>query len=352
MGAVNANSGKRAMRKEARRFCREIFQRSAEPGEKLEVRWQVVGGPMQQEWFDTPDALSRRAFEIDDKFNANVWFGHGLRRGERGDDASVTRTQAVCSDVDFKCFEDDEVRTRTAIDGLPIPPTVIVHSGHGFQIWFLLKRSVVADEKWRSIIDGVHEALNGSAAQRLDNVSNPSRIMRFPGTTNRKAKPLPVGIVEADYDRAYTLKDFRTHGLVAKPPRVMEEVKQVQHADDAAPGPDAERIVAKLKELGSKTFRDLTTRISPLDAFGKQKYVSPSEADIALCALLSRWSRDPKVISEIVRQYPVRSNRRRKLWDKKRFANGESYGERTIRRALELTEDQEVLDSTSRDCPQ
>jgi len=94
-------------------------------------------------------------------------------------------------------------------------PTFLVHSGHGVQAWWVL------NEPW--IFDGDTERQKGAelaaawianaqirAKRRgwvIDPVMDLSRIMRLPGTMNRKREPVPVRII-ADSGRRYSIDDL------------------------------------------------------------------------------------------------------------------------------------------------
>lgn len=63
-------------------------------------------------------------------------------------------------------------------------------------------------------------------------------------------------------------------------------------------------------------------------------YTSQSEADMALCLQLAFWTgKDADWIDRLFRQ----SGLCRKKWDERHFGNGKTYGQETIRRAIEKT---------------
>lgn len=65
-----------------------------------------------------------------------------------------------------------------------------------------------------------------------------------------------------------------------------------------------------------------------------QDYRSPSEADLALCQMLSFWTnRDPIQMDRIFRQ----SGLFREKWDKMNNSSGQTYGQATIQKAIEST---------------
>ena len=62
-------------------------------------------------------------------------------------------------------------------------------------------------------------------------------------------------------------------------------------------------------------------------------YSSPSEADLALCTILSFWTKKkPGLIDSIFRQ----SGLYRPKWDEKHYSDGRTYGQETINTATEL----------------
>lgn len=88
---------------------------------------------------------------------------------------------------------------------VPEVPSLVVHSGHGLQPWWLF------DEPW--IFDDDDERRKAQAYVRafqtdfitrsklshgfdLDSTHDLARVMRVPGTTNRKGEPVPVRLIE------------------------------------------------------------------------------------------------------------------------------------------------------------
>ena len=64
-----------------------------------------------------------------------------------------------------------------------------------------------------------------------------------------------------------------------------------------------------------------------------QGYASASEADLALCSILSFWTnKTPGLIDSIFRQ----SGLYRPKWDEKHYSDGRTYGQETINKATEL----------------
>ena len=73
-----------------------------------------------------------------------------------------------------------------------------------------------------------------------------------------------------------------------------------------------------------------------LDGTWQDDYASQSEADMALCCRLAFWSgKDKEQMDRLFRQ----SGLFREKWDEKHHAGGATYGEETITKACDLTED-------------
>jgi hypothetical protein len=65
------------------------------------------------------------------------------------------------------------------------------------------------------------------------------------------------------------------------------------------------------------------------------EYPSQSEADLALCMILSFWTgRDPGRVDRLFRQSGLM---REKKWDERHFSDGRTYGQKTIQTAIEGT---------------
>jgi putative DNA primase/helicase len=137
---------------------------------------------------------------------------------------------------------EDEARQVIEASGLPAP-TLWVHSGGGLYPWWLLKQAVVIDddnrdnlarlsERWQNVI--------GRAAGSLGwhygtGVGDLARVLRIPGTVNRKAGlARPCRIIEDGTDE-YTFNQLHD-GLAAALERHPEH-------QQASPGPPRLEIV-------------------------------------------------------------------------------------------------------------
>lgn len=97
------------------------------------------------------------------------------------------------------------------------PPTLIVDSGHGLQVWWLLKEirlfsSAEEREAFRLAVEAWLRHLTRVfkiAGYDIDSVPDLARIMRVPGTTNLKGTPVPVTIMRGPDGRFQDLEVFK-----------------------------------------------------------------------------------------------------------------------------------------------
>jgi len=177
--------------------------------------------------------LSRRGLD--------VYFGVGLRDenlGEkrRGEAADVCAIPALWVDLDIA----GPAHTNTTLpptleDALslvgtfPLPPSALVGSGWGLHGYWLLRELWTFDgeEERRAaqeLLRRFQATIQARARERgwnLDTTSDLARVLRVPGTVNRKLpqEPVPVRVLEAHPDRRYNPSDFEPY-LVDTTPAV------------------------------------------------------------------------------------------------------------------------------------
>ena len=137
-----------------------------------------------------------------EKAKLGAFFGVALRSQEslksrKGDAAHCQTLSALFCDADFKHLGEDETRRR--INACPLPPTIIVESGAGLHVYWMLKqpfylrKEMTEARRWlRHIAASVADVVDES-------VSEPARVLRIPGSYNYKYDPprpvttLPTG---------------------------------------------------------------------------------------------------------------------------------------------------------------
>jgi replicative DNA helicase len=169
-----------------------------------------------------------------------VWYGVATRTkriagGLRGGQADCDAIPGLWLDIDIvgpghagDKLARDRTHAHELLDAFPLRPTVVIDSGGGLQAtWLFGEMLPLADAgdllaswgtTWKRIGDE-----HGVA---LDNVFDAARIMRLPGTTNRKeGLARPVAILEADWGRRYGADDIEQH-LDAAPAQPTHRTKQ------------------------------------------------------------------------------------------------------------------------------
>lgn len=110
----------------------------------------------------------------------------------------------------------DETAARALLDSAGVRPSLLVHSGHGLQAWWLF------DEFWEfdheqerhqaaELAQRWNTTLRVRAAERdwtVDSTFDLARVMRVPGTLNRKGEPLVEVRLLEDTGIRYGREDF------------------------------------------------------------------------------------------------------------------------------------------------
>jgi len=144
----------------------------------------------------------------------NLYFGVATREGRGGDKDHCRELPAFWVDVDFKITCEDAVWKR--LEEFPLHPSIFVESGGGLHLYWLLKEPCPAqDARVEPILRGLAQTLGGDLA-----AAETARIMRLPGTLNRKYDPPREcrQVSPAEWDRKYFLTEFSPFAA-KEPPR-------------------------------------------------------------------------------------------------------------------------------------
>ncbi len=151
---------------------------------------------------------------------------------------------AVVIDVDFQYPGahtepqlPSEQEAKRWIWSFRIKPSTVVHTGHGFQVWYFLKAPMVLKEngvreKAKELTCGIQDSFRKAGeghGWKLDNTANLAQLFRLPGTCNCKCNPsVPVKSVyrkpETRYDWQELYRDF-----VETKPEAERESKSAGH---------------------------------------------------------------------------------------------------------------------------
>lgn len=219
-------------------------------GELLSKCWITLtsitgpGVPPQTRWINAEvDRLASAAVNADQGGFSGVYIGVGLTRGPSPDVGRLTVEDVsgiafLWVDIDFAGAGHDEKNPKPYVPNqetaiavsrcLGLTPTVVTHTGHGIQAFYRLAEpwifgAVDVDDDGAPIIDPERVTVDRARAKTLvwefvtsirirarqlgswyvDPVGDLARLMRVPGTHNRKVpgEELPVTVIENNATR-------------------------------------------------------------------------------------------------------------------------------------------------------
>lgn len=120
----------------------------------------------------------------------DCYFGVCPRIRPRGRNEDVTHAPGFWADLDWKSFKDGEGGALRSLAAFPIPPTWIVSTGGGYHLYWRLKEVVRVNAGVIGRLRGIVKMLGADPA-----ATDPSRVLRVPGTFNHKYPDCQVRIV-------------------------------------------------------------------------------------------------------------------------------------------------------------
>lgn len=329
---------------EARSFLGALFGHPTLAGLCFGL-WFMPG--KRSEWFQNLDEMARRA--VESSAGADVYCRMTPVRtpptgGGRGSAECAAALVSLWGDIDIageghdgkKNYPRDMDEAMGIVRAVPALPSLVVHSGGGIHPhWILEEPCLFKSDDHRQRANHAVRSLGGTlqrrAAERgraVDSVYELARVLRVPGTLNRKLadRPRPVVIL----DRSGPLHVFEDlHATIsgiggeisisalgrreAQPASAtdMDDDELLRRACEASNGDRFERL-----------FRYGDTSLHQGDS---------SAADLALCNGLAFWTKkDAGRMDRIFR----RSALLRPKWDERHSVDGRTYGEMTIDRAI------------------
>ena len=258
----------------------------------------------------------------------------------------------------------DPAEAQTLLNGLPVPPSACVLSGHGLHAYWLFDSVLQVNDGNREAVASALRAFADAVASAiscpdLDTfASEPARVLRVPGTRNHKhGKALPVELAEGCTWKRYSPAELDAWAAseAARGPQTPMEATTENPSPEAQTPEEAASAPASVDDSPSADYRPggkyyltdeqiwamlarrdgriIALKNGDMSAYGDDH----SRADQAMCnALAFATGRDPKRMDQLFRQtllYPDREK-----WDEVHYANGETYGEHTIRLACADTQ--------------
>lgn len=180
----------------------------------------------------------------------DLWFGVATRHdnlgpGQRGGAEHCRTIPGLWVDIDVRgpnhAATDLPETFEQAVDlvqAFPLAPTAIVATGGGLQAWWLFAEPVAATDA-RPLLARWGATWADLAARHgwhIDNVFDLARIMRLPGTTNRKNDPQPVEVVGVDWTIRYGVDDLEQWTIEPPAPPTPRPAANVPYIGPERPG--------------------------------------------------------------------------------------------------------------------
>jgi len=307
----------------------ELFKRlySDCDGGQLEIRPLKPALP-EKHFFLPNDSEGITAF-IEEYFERDLYFGVSLRDGVGGGKENITHIPALWCDCDFKDNPAEIFAER--ISEFPLKPSAIIHSGGGVHLYWFLKEPSERSEipAVESILKRIASYIGGDRA-----ATDASRILRIPGTVNRKPERNGAKCeVKELTDFRYNLEDFNFLPELDEKTESPNASESDSTSDSSFPDDEIKKLVNKACKNNPK-IKDLYKKGNWKDY---KEYKSQSEADESLCCSFAYWlDRAPAAIDKAFRGSALyKAEGRAVRWDQKTFADGRTYGQGTIQKAID-----------------
>jgi hypothetical protein len=121
----------------------------------------------------------------------------------------------------------DEPTALALLDDLGVLPTAVIHSGHGYQAWWLFDHPIIfgTTDGDREVAEDLLRRWGATLVEigrrrgvHVDNVSDLARVLRPPGTINRKLDPVPVRLIQNDPASRFEPAFLSRHCMTIEPP--------------------------------------------------------------------------------------------------------------------------------------
>lgn len=166
-------------------------------------------------FFPNINAVDWREVKQRNQDGFDVYFNVCPREGKKAGKQGVIEVTALWCDLDGRDFPGGKEEALSRISQLPtnLAPSVIIDSGHGYHVYWLLDQPIpikaIDVAAIEGYIAGLARFLGGDAVQDL------SRLLRMPGTINWKTEPIECRIVSFNPERRFQLSDFQPYWIAA-----------------------------------------------------------------------------------------------------------------------------------------
>lgn len=166
--------------------------------------------------------------------NQNCYMGIGLRQKnlgtwKRGEETDIIAIPGLWLDLDFNSQGahkakglPTEAEAHELLESAPYEPSIVVHSGHGLQAYWLFNETWVFEgnadrERAKSLNEGWQLWFQDKARKfgwHVDSTADLARILRIPGTYNCKTEPHRLAEIIQKSGKRYEPSDFDDFPLV------------------------------------------------------------------------------------------------------------------------------------------
>lgn len=182
-------------------------------------------------------------------------------KGSRRCKANVAQIICLHADVDLKSVLASREEILEAVRVLPHPPSVIVDSGNGLHLYWLLSDTLEADLDTIAMVEGLNEQIADLVGG--DSVKDVCRLMRLPGSHNTKGEAWkPVAVMEGRFEPRYEIGDIEE--MLAQ----MSPVIRRKPSEKAPPRSDMNPFEAIAARMGFKAPTDVEARLAAMDYQG------------------------------------------------------------------------------------
>jgi len=185
-------------------------------------------GQRHTDWANVNDLDTLTAAAAQREPTSCVWFGVATRKerlanGQRGGATDCAAIPGFWVDIDIEGpghkgghqLAADRPAAHALVASFPLPPTVVIDTGGGLQPWWFFPELEELNDRTLALLASFGATWNRIGTERgihVDSVFEPARVMRLPGTTNRKdGLARPVKILSANWDLRYGLDDIEAH---------------------------------------------------------------------------------------------------------------------------------------------
>lgn len=154
----------------------------------LEIRAiNKIIGKAQSFYYESAELVDIEQLKLLNEDSFDIYFGVCPRKEKRGKKESVLEIPAIWVDVDGKDHGGKDIaltKIRETIQTKNLQPSIVVDSGNGFHLYFLLKESIEVDIKQIPYLEGhvkgVAKIFGGDSTHDIN------RILRLPYFNNVK----------------------------------------------------------------------------------------------------------------------------------------------------------------------